>query len=240
MLGWADMGFQTMTEIVGQVRYIVDSTKRVPIIADADTGYGNALSVMRTVRDFERAGVSGIMLEDQSFPKRCGHFGGKGVISKEEMVGRIKAALDAREDENTIIIARTDSGALYGIDDAIERARVYRDTGADMTFIEAPKNTEELAKVGKLPWPQVANMVEGSGITPVTPLKDLERMGFKIIYYANSAARAALLGAQNILAHLRKNGDTLDVLDQMVTWEERQRIVELPKFRELEAKYGCD
>jgi 2-methylisocitrate lyase-like PEP mutase family enzyme len=239
LMGFADMGLQTMTEIVTQVRYIADATHKAPIIADADTGFGNALNVMRTVRDFERAGASAIMLEDQNFPKRCGHFGGKGVISKEEMVGRLKAALDTREDENTLIIARTDSGAIYGIDDAVERAYAYREAGADMTFIEAPKNLEELNKVGMLSWPQVANMVEGSGVTPVIPLAELDKMGFKIIYYANAAARGALLGAQRVLAHLRQHGDTLGVSDQMVTWEERQRIVELPMFRELEVKYGC-
>lgn len=233
----ADMGQVTLTELTSQIHYIVEGTEKIPVIADADTGFGNALNVVRTVRELENAGASAIMLEDQVFPKRCGHFSGKAVITQGEMVGKIKAAVDTREDDNMAIIARTDAIAVYGIEAALERAQAYHEAGADCTFVESPTTIEQLETIGKLPWPQVANMVEG-GKTPLIPLNQLDEMGFRIVYYANTANRAAVLAVQKILKHLYDKGDTKEVLDQIITWQERQRLVGLDKFKELEVRYS--
>jgi len=235
-LGIADLGLLTMTEIVAQVNYISDITGNVPIIADADTGYGNQINVIRTVKELEKVGVSAIMIEDQSFPKRCGHFSGKEVISTQEMVGKIKAATDAREDQNLAIIARTDSNAIYGIDDALERAHAYREAGADVTFVEAALDKYEMSRIGALKWPQLTNMVEG-GRTPLLSKEELNDLGFKLVYYANSILRASILATQNLLSYLKNHGSTIDIQSEMVTWEERQRIMELAKYEKISKKY---
>ncbi len=231
-----DLGLTTMTEVVQQVGRICEAVE-IPVVADADTGYGNPLNVRRTVRELERAGAAAIIIEDQTWPKRCGHFEGKEVIDREDMIAKIKAAVDARRDPDTVIIARTDARAVFGLQEAIERARSYAEAGADATFIEAPQSVEELELIPKsIPVPQMANMVEG-GKTPILPFRQLEAMGFKLIAYANAALRAAIKGMQIVLAGLARDGTTENVLDHMVTWEERQRLVRLREYNELEMQY---
>jgi carboxyvinyl-carboxyphosphonate phosphorylmutase len=231
-----DLGLTTMSEVVQQVGRITEAVE-IPVVADADTGYGNPLNVWRTVRELERAGAAGIIIEDQTWPKRCGHFEGKQVIDREEMIAKVKAAVDARRDLDTVIIARTDARAVFGIQEAIERARAYAEAGADATFVEAPRTVEELELIPKsIPVPQMANMVEG-GKTPVLPLNRLEVMGYKLIAYANAALRGAIKGMQIVLSGLARDGTTEKVLDYMVTWEERQRLVRLEEYKVLETRY---
>lgn len=237
-LGEPDLGLTTLTEVVQQVGRLADAVD-IPVVADADTGFGNALNVRRTVRELERAGAAGITLEDQVFPKRCGHFEGKQVIGRDEMVMKIAAALEARRDTDFVIIARTDARAVLGLEEAIARAGAYAKAGADVTFVEAPRTLEELAQIPKsIPVPQMCNMVEG-GKTPVLPLGELEAMGYKLICYANAALRGAIKGMQTVLRRLARDGITDAVLDQMVTWEERQRLVRLPDYAQIEARYSA-
>jgi 2-methylisocitrate lyase-like PEP mutase family enzyme len=235
-LGIPDLGLTTMSEVVQQVGRVTDAVD-VPVIADADTGYGNPLNVRRTVRELERAGAAAIVLEDQSFPKRCGHFDGKDVIPVAEMIAKIEAAIDARRDPATMIVARTDAGAIFGIEDAIERAAAYVRAGAEATFVEAPRNVAEMTLIPKrLAVPQIVNVVEG-GKTPQLPARDLETMGFKIILYANSALRAAVKGIQTVLRSLAERGATDEVLGHMASWDERQRLVDVQAFSDLERRY---
>jgi 2-methylisocitrate lyase-like PEP mutase family enzyme len=236
-LGVPDLGLTTMTEVVQQVSRITDVVD-IPVIADADTGYGNALNVRRTVRELERAGAAAILLEDQVGPKRCGHFDGKNVIPAEEMITKLKAALDTRRDPAVVIWARTDARATRGIDEAIERAQAYAAAGADATFVEAPLSEEELVRIPRsIPVPQMANVIEG-GKTPVFPAAVLAAMGYKLIVNANAALRAAVKGMQTVLTALARDGGVQTVLDHMVTWEERQRVVGLPAFKEMEMRYA--
>jgi methylisocitrate lyase len=238
LLGLADVGLLTMKEMLDQVNYIVNAVG-VPVIADVDTGYGNALNVYRTVREFEKAGVAAVQIEDQVMPKRCGHFAGKQVVPREEMIGKIKAALDARQDD-LVIIARTDAREPLGLEEAIERAEAYAEAGADVTFVEAPRSREELELIGRRlarRAPQVVNLMEG-GLTPLVELADLERMGFKIVLYANSVLRASLKAVQDILLHLRQRGSTTEVLHRLFTKEERDALTALPRVLELERRYA--
>ncbi len=236
-LGDPDLGLTTLTEVVQQVGHMAEAVG-IPIVADADTGFGNALNVRRTVRELERAGAAGMTLEDQVFPKRCGHFEGKEVIGRDEMVGKIAAALEARRSAEFVIIARTDARAVLGLEEAIARAKAYAEAGADATFVEAPRTVEELAQIPKsIGVPQMCNMVEG-GKTPVLPLEKLEAMGYRLICYANAALRGAIQGVQTVLRGLARDGITDGVLDKMVAWEERQRLVRLPEYSELQARYA--
>jgi 2-methylisocitrate lyase-like PEP mutase family enzyme len=231
-LGLPDLGLTTMTEIVEQVGRLSDAVG-IPVIADADTGYGNAINVYRTVRDLERAGAAAVTLEDQVFPKRCGHFEGKEVVPAGEMTAKIRAACDARRRPATVIIARTDARAVSGLDEAIDRARAYAAAGAEVTFVEAPLSAEELARIPHaVPVPQLVNVVEG-GKTPVLSAAEYGAMGFKIILYANAALRAAVKGARDVLAVLAAEGSTRSAADAMVTWEERQRLVRLAEYEAL-------
>ena len=197
-LGWADVGLTSLKEVVDIVARMADVTTK-PIVVDGDTGFGNAINVLRTVREFERAGVAAIQMEDQVSPKKCGHFSGKEVISKEEMVGKIKAALDARHDENLAIMARTDAIAVNGIEDAIDRAFAYYEAGADIIFVEAPNTIEELRQITSSlkGIPQVINLVEG-GKTPLISLKEAEEIGFKIMLCANTVLRSAIKGITDL------------------------------------------
>jgi len=236
-LGKPDVGLICMEEMLSQVRKIVSATT-VPVIADADTGYGNAINVMRTVKEFERAGVAAIQLEDQVFPKRCGHFAGKMVVSKAEMVNKIQAAVEAKEDDDFFIIARTDARAIYGLEEAIERAKAYIEAGADATFVEAPRSIEELRKIPySINAPQVANMVEG-GLTPLVTAEELQKMGFKMVIYANCVMRAGVKAIINTLHYLKKHGTTKGILDNLISMDERNRITGLPEIQVLEKKYS--
>jgi 2-methylisocitrate lyase-like PEP mutase family enzyme len=185
-LGWADVGLTTMTEVRDAVRHIVGATT-LPVIVDADTGFGNAINVVRTVRELEQVGVASVQLEDQVFPKRCGHFAGKEIIACDEMVGKLRAAVDARRTD-LVLVARTDALAIEGLDAALARARAYRDAGADVLFVEAPRTFEQMRAIGTAlqGTPLLANMVEG-GLTPILPAAELEALGYKIALYANTA-----------------------------------------------------
>jgi methylisocitrate lyase len=236
LLGMPDLGFLTMTEMVAHARNIVQATS-LPVIADADTGYGNALNVMRTIREYENAGVGGVHIEDQVAPKRCGHFAGKEVISPQEMVGKIEAALDARENPDFLIIARTDARAMLGVQEAIERGKAYREAGADMIFVDAPESEEELRLIARsIPGPVMANLSEG-GKTPLLSARELQEMGYRLVIYPRSAAGAAAKAIQELMAVLKKEGTTKSFLDRMVTFEGRNRITGLAHYQELEKKY---
>ncbi len=208
------------------------------MIADADTGFGNAINVVRTVQELESAGAAGIHLEDQVTPKRCGHFEGKQIVSKAEMVNKVRAAVEARRDEDFVIIARTDARAVVGLEEAVNRALAYREAGADMIFVEAPRSTEELDAVAReVPGPLVANMVEG-GKTPPQPAEVLEKMGYRMVIYANLAMRAAMFSMQQVLSHLAEHGDSLGVTDRIISMEERNRITNLARYRKTEERYS--
>ena len=236
LLGMPDLGFLTMTEMVAHASNIVQAT-RLPVIADADTGYGNALNVMRTIREYERAGAAGVHIEDQVAPKRCGHFAGKEVISREEMIGKIKAALDARRDPGFLIIARTDARAVLGLEEAIERGKAYQKAGADMIFVDAPESVEELRLIPRsIPAPLMVNMSEG-GKTPLIGARELQEMGYRLVIYPRSAAGAAAKAIQELLAALKKEGTTKNFLDRIVSFEERNQITGLAHYQELEKKY---
>ena len=239
MVGLPDVGLLSMAEVLGQVNYIVNATS-LPVIADIDTGYGNALNVYRTVREFEKTGVAALQIEDQIAPKKCGHFEGKSCVPVDEMVVKLKAACDARLDDRLMLIARTDARAVEGISAAIERAAKYIEAGADCTFVEAPASVEELRMIGESLSglaPQVANMMEG-GKTPLVPKDELESMGFKIIVYANSALRASLKQMELVLGRLYQDGWTASVVDGLVTKAERDSITGLPEIKKLEEKYA--
>ena len=236
LLGLPDLGFLTMSEMVAHARNIVQATS-LPVIADADTGYGNALNVMRTVREYEGAGVAGLHIEDQVAPKRCGHFSGKEVISREEMIGKIKAALDSRRDQNLVVIARTDARAVLGLQEAIERGVAYAEAGADMIFVDAPESAEELSLIARsIPAPLMANLSEG-GKTPLLSAKELQDMGYKLVIYPRSAAGAAAKAIQELMAVLKRDGTTEEYLDRIISFEGRNQITGLAYYRELDKKY---
>jgi 2-methylisocitrate lyase-like PEP mutase family enzyme len=209
----------------------------VPVLADADTGFGNPVNVTRTVRALERAGAAGMQIEDQIFPKKCGHFAGKDVVPLAQMVQKIKAAVDTRQDNDFQIVARTDARAVRGFDDAIERAHAYVAAGADATFVDAPISVEELAKITQaLGVPQVANMVFG-GLTPSVSQHRLAEMGFGAVLYANAALQAALKSVHEVLGSLKINGSLDQVRDRLASFEERQRAVAKDHYDALEARY---
>jgi 2-methylisocitrate lyase-like PEP mutase family enzyme len=210
----------------------------LPLIVDADTGFGNALNVGRTIQTLERAGANAIQIEDQDFPKRCGHFSGKSVIPCAEMVQKIRAAVDARNDPDLVIMARTDAIAVNGFDDAMERAAAYIEAGADMTFVEAPHSKDQIATIpARLPTPQLINIVAG-GLTPMIPLHELEHMGYAMVLYANAALQAAVAGMQKVLGQLKERGSLAGRANDLASFEERQRLVQKPQFDALEKKYS--
>jgi len=234
-LGIPDNGLVTLTELADHVIAIRDVFAG-PLMVDADTGFGNALNMRRTVKLLERAGADAIQIEDQVFPKRCGHFDGKEVIPSAEMVAKIKAAVDARNDADLMIVARTDAIAVEGFSAAIDRAHAFREAGADVGFVEAPTTPEQIAQIGRLPWPQLVNVVIG-GKTPELPNERLRELGFAGVLYANTALQAAILGMQRALAHLRQHGRIGDAADLLSSFAERQRLVDLGAFQALERKY---
>jgi 2-methylisocitrate lyase-like PEP mutase family enzyme len=236
LLGLPDLGFLDLSQVTEHtmaIRGVVD----LPLVVDADTGFGNALNVSHTVRALERAGASAVQLEDQRAPKRCGHFDGKELIVADEMVSKIKAAVDSRR-EDVVVIARTDACAVEGFEAAIERAGRYIDAGADMTFVEAPNSLEELKEIPKrLRAPQLLNIVLG-GKTPIVDRKSCEDMGYSFVLYANAALQGMLLGMQTALRTLREKG-VLDERDSCIaSFAERQRLVGKEKFDEMERSYA--
>ena len=237
LLGIPDNGLVSSSELAEQVAAIRDVFAG-PLVVDADTGFGNALNVLRTVRVLERAGADAIQIEDQVFPKRCGHFAGKEVIPAAEMVGKVKAAVDARRGD-VLIIARTDAIAVDGFEAAIARAEAYREAGADVTFVEAPTSIDELAEIPRrLPWPQLANIVLG-GRTPELPNEKLKELGFAGVIYANVALQASLFGMQAALGELRRKGHMGEAAKMVVDFSERQRLVHKDEFDALERKYAA-
>ena len=236
LFGMPDYGFIGSAETVGNARRICRAVS-VPVIVDADTGYGNALSVWKLVKELEAAGASGIFLEDQRWPKRCGHMQGKEVVRKEDYAEKLQAALDARKSKDFIIVARTDARATEGLEKAIERGLYYKKIGADVIFVEAPKSVQEMKKIGKsIKAPLVANMIEG-GATPISSTNALHKMGFKIILYPLSVLFANTYASLQILKELKKSGTTTKLSKKLVSFNEFNDIVELSKFRKLEKRY---
>ena len=234
-LGAPDIGLTTLTEIANATAAISDAIA-LPLLVDADTGFGNPVNMHRTVKVLERAGAAGIQIEDQVFPKKCGHFNGKEVIALPEMVAKIKAAVDARRDQDFQIVARTDSRALVGLDQAIERAQAFIDAGADATFVEAPLSFEEMERIAKeLTVPQIANIVYG-GKTPDPGRSRLADMGFAGVLYANASLQAALRAAYDVLGSLKEHGSLDRVADRLASFDERQRVVNKPLWDAMEAR----
>ena len=237
LFGMPDYGFIGSTETVDNARRICRAVS-VPVIIDADTGYGNALSVWKLVKELESAGAGGIFLEDQKWPKRCGHMQGKEIISQEEYTEKLSAAIDARENKDFIIVARTDARATEGLDDAIQRGKQNKKTGADAIFVEAPRSLDEMKKIGKeINAPLVANMIEG-GATPLSSAERLNKMGFKIILYPLSVLYANTFATMNILKELKKTGSTSKYEQKVVNFDQFNDLVELSKFIKMEKKYG--
>ena len=236
LFGMPDYGFIGSTETVDNARRICRAVS-IPVIVDVDTGYGNALTVDKLVRELEVAGASGIFLEDQKWPKRCGHMQGKEVIPKDEYAEKLQAAIDARSNKDFIIVARTDARAIEGLDNAIERGLYYKKIGADVIFIEAPKNIQEMSKIGTaIDAPLVANMIEGGG-TPISSVSKLHKMGFKIILYPLSVLFSNTYASLQILRELKRSGSTVKLKKNMVNFDQFNEIVELSKYKKLEKQY---
>jgi 2-methylisocitrate lyase-like PEP mutase family enzyme len=234
--GYPDLGLLTLSENVRFIGLTVEGVG-IPVIADADTGYGNAINVIRTVREYEKTGVAAFHIEDQVSSKKCGHYEGKEVITTAEMVGKIHAAVDTRRDPDLVIIARTDARAVEGLQAAIDRVNTYLEAGADVGFVEAPENVEELRIVGReVKGPALVNVFEG-GKTPMLPARELEAMGFRLGIYPSQTHRAAIRAAQRVLAALKEDGDTRRVEDELATFQEREDAVGTARWRALEQKY---
>lgn len=239
LLGVPDLGLVTLTELGATVGAIAEISRK-PLIVDIDTGFGNALNAQRTMKVIERAGAFAVQIEDQVFPKKCGHFEGKAVIPLAEAVSKVKAVLDAREDPNVMVIARTDARSIDGFNAAIDRAEAFIEAGADMTFVEAPQSTEELAAIpARLSVPQVANMVVG-GKTPLTPQADLQAMGYAMVLYANTPLQAAMRAMSDVLGALHAQGDVSGVIDRLADFSERQRLVDKDSFDALDRRYRVE
>ena len=237
-LGLGDVGLLTVDELLRIIKPMCERTN-IPLIVDIDTGFGGYLNVQRTIRELEHAGAAGVQLEDQMFPKRCGHFRGKRMASIGEMVGRLSAAVDARKDPRMLIIGRTDARASEGLEAAIDRVHRYFEAGADIGFVEAPQTVEEVRTVadafkGK---PMLLNLVEG-GKTPLFSSAELDKMGFKLMLCANTALRSAIRAVGQAMAALKKEGtQTGSVQGMICTWQERQSIVESESLMDLEIHY---
>ncbi len=238
VLGRPDVGLLTMTEMVEHARQISQAVSPLPVIADADTGYGNPISVIRTVQQYELAGVAAIHIEDQVAPKKCGHMAGKEVIPKQEMVAKIEAAVAARRSSDFVIIARTDARAVEGLDAALDRAKSYRDAGADVLFIEAPEGIEEIEKVAKTfsNVPLLYNWAEG-GKTPPLTYEQIKSLGFRIIIFPVGALLSAAQAIRTVLKSLREEGTPLGVMDKMIPFQEFLNFIGLPEVQQLELKY---
>jgi 2-methylisocitrate lyase-like PEP mutase family enzyme len=235
--GVPDVGLMTMSEVLDRTRQIVDAVD-CPVIADADTGYGGSLNVRRTVREFERIGVAGIHLEDQATPKRCGHYEHKTLVEPGAMVARIQAALDVRVDPRFIVIARTDARAVEGLEAALARSRRYVEAGADMLFVEAPESEQEIEAIAAaFDTPLVINMFQG-GKTPLLPASRLQELGYSLMLVPSDLQRAAIHGMQRAAETLLGEGSTASFAGNMVSFAERERLVELESYVELDDRYA--
>jgi 2-methylisocitrate lyase-like PEP mutase family enzyme len=228
-MGYPDLGLLGLTEVADRLSVIVEHAG-VPVIADADTGYGNTLNVRRTIREFERAGVAALHLEDQTFPKRCGHLDDKTVVPRGEMVQKLRAARDAASDADLVLIARTDAIAVEGLEAAIERALAYAEAGADVIFVEAPTSEAQMETIARrVSTPKLLNMFEG-GKTPLVPLDRLGALGYRIVIIPSDLQRAAIRAMQDVLTAIRRDGNSRALADRMATFTEREAIVSTAEY----------
>lgn len=237
-LGKPDVGLMTMSEMVARAANLVECCG-VPVIADADTGFGNAVNVMRTVREYEKAGVAVIQLEDQVMPKKCGHMVGRQVIPTEEMVGKLHAAVDARVNPDFMIMARTDARTVHGIDAALERACAYKEAGADIIFVESPETETEMRRINdELPGTlTLANMVEG-GRTPLLRNAELSALGYNLVIYPTASVYVTTKAMVDLWEAMRRDDTTAGLIDTMIPFQQFNEIIGLPGIREIEANYA--
>ena len=237
-LGLPDLGLLSLDEVTDRLSFIVEAVT-IPVIADADTGFGNALNAQRTARAFARAGVAGFHLEDQSFPKRCGHYDDKAIIPIKEMAGKLSAVRDALEDPDMVVIARTDALAIDGLDAAIDRAGAYAEAGADVIFVEAPETLAQVAEIAtRLEMPLLINMFKG-GKTPMVPLEELQEMGYRIVIIPSDLQRAAIFAMRETLAAIAEGGDSEAVADRLISFAEREAVIGTADYLARDAKYGA-
>ena len=236
-LGLPDAGLMSFAEMAERVRNLVRCVG-IPVLADGDTGYGNVVNVKRTVEEFEAAGAQAIQLEDQEFPKRCGHVAGKSLISAEEMVRKLEAAQAARANDDFLIVARTDAIGVAGIDEALRRARLYEQAGADVLFVESPTTLDEIERLGEaFDTPLMINQIEG-GRTPILPATELEQLGFSVVAYALTTLMAAVSGMREALRRLREEGTPSGFAEDIASFEEIDRLVGFPEVRAWERRFG--
>lgn len=235
-LGWPDVGLLTMTEMADNAQRIAEASG-LPLVADADTGYGGPLNVQRTIRSYERAGVSALHIEDQQWPKRCGHLDGKTLIALEDMVSHIKAACDARRDQDFVVIARTDAIAVEGFEAALERAQRYEEAGADVIFVEAPRDMAQLSEIPKrLKKPALFNMA-ASGKTPFLSVEEIKALGFKLILYPNFMMLAAIPAMHKVLQEIKTKGSVKDLVGEVASFQEFFNLLGMEDVKLLEEKY---
>ena len=236
--GIPDLGLLSCSEIGDRLAQIVDAVA-VPVIADMDTGYGNALNARHAVREFERAGVAGFHLEDQTFPKRCGHLDDKGVVPSTEFQQKIRAVRDAMRDEDMVVIARTDAIAVEGFEAAVERAGAYAAAGADVVFVEAPQSAEQIAETARrLPQPKLINMFHG-GKTPLMSIQELDAMGYKIVIVPSDTQRAAIAAMRRVLEAIRRDGHSGALVDELASFKDRELIVDTARYLEAGERFGA-
>jgi 2-methylisocitrate lyase-like PEP mutase family enzyme len=236
LLGMPDISLLTLTEMVEVASRVADAVS-IPVFADGDTGHGSIANVMRTVQQFEKAGVAGLFIEDQVQPKRCGHMAGKQVIAPREMVSKIKAALDARQDPDFIIMARTDAIAVNGIDDAIKRANLYKDAGVDLIFVEAPESVEQMRRIiREVDAHHMVNMLPG-GRTPLLNARELQEIGYSAVAYATACTYTIAKAVRELFESLHKTGTTAGFEDRMMSFDEFNRLVGLERIREQEEAF---
>ncbi|SCE11989.1 oxaloacetate decarboxylase [Streptomyces sp. DvalAA-19] len=227
--GVPDIGLLSLTEVAARIEQMVDVT-RLPVIADADTGFGNAVNAVRTLALYERIGVAGMHIEDQTFPKRCGHLDDKSLVSTDEMVRKIQAVSEARTDRDFVLIARTDAIATEGLDAAIERAHAYVEAGADVIFVEAPESVEQIERIAaRIPQPKLINMFHG-GKTPLVPKERLRELGYRLIIIPSDLQRAVITAVRRTLEAINRDGDSGAVHDDMASFAERERIVRTAEY----------
>jgi len=237
LLGRPDIGLLTLTEMATIVRNVTDAVD-IPVLADGDTGHGGIPNVIRSVREFERAGAAGLLLEDQIFPKRCGHMEGKQVIEPQEMVSKLRAAVDTRNDPDLVITARTDARAVHGLEDAVSRANLYAEAGADLIFVEAPLSEEELRSINeKINAPTLVNVVEG-GKTPQFTASELEDMGFAVVAFPLSSVFTTAWAIRSLMEEMKQTGSTLGCIERMVTFDNFNRLMDLERHKAIEARYN--
>jgi 2,3-dimethylmalate lyase len=237
LMGAPDLGMLSYGEIIEHIRRIADAVE-IPVIADADTGYGGPLNVIRTARDYENAGISCIQIEDQQWPKRCGHMMNRVIVPVEEMCGRIKAAVDIRHDPDFIVMARTDSRTNHGINEAIDRMNAYVEAGADVAFVESPESVDEMRMINEqISAPTLANMVEG-GRTPFIPFPELQELGYDLAIYPGSMGRVLGKSGTRVLEHLKKTGTTDGMQDLMFDQPDLFGLFDYKDWTEYEAQFG--